>query len=214
MITVNARMTITSILSLAAGACGGYFFAKHQLEKIFDERLETELEKTKKYYQERNLNNQPFATPEEAVKNLIPPDEAERMAKAGHALRVYSGVGGEQEAASVIVRNVMDTPQDGTYGVERRNPNRPYKIEEDEFFQSDLEYSQITLTYYVMDETLTDERDAIVELAEKMVGNDLHEHFTVDPDLTVVYIRNEALRTDFEIARGNSYAQDVAGLGT
>lgn len=39
-----------SLASLAAGAVGGYFFAQNRLGKAFDERLEAELEATKRYY--------------------------------------------------------------------------------------------------------------------------------------------------------------------
>lgn len=63
-----------SLVSAAAGAVGGYYYAKNKLWGEFSERLEDEVAKetleTKKFY--RDLYKKEYETPEDAVRDLIP----------------------------------------------------------------------------------------------------------------------------------------------
>lgn len=92
------------VLSLAAGAAAGYFFASHKLGKEFDERLAREIESTKAHYS--LMLQQAKEKPASPLDIVIEQDEAaveepsdeeilasEALAKAGkNALRDYQGI--------------------------------------------------------------------------------------------------------------------------
>jgi hypothetical protein len=97
----------------------------------------------------------------------------------------------------------------------KRSPLTPYIIHTDERSEFD-HYADISLTYYEVDDVLTNERDEIIPDSdrERMIGeNSLNRfgHGSGDPE--VVFVRNDPLETMFEIVRSSSsYAEEVRGL--
>ena len=69
-------------------------------------------------------------------------------------------------------------------------------------------YEQIGLTYYA-DGVLADDGDEILEDADSIVG-DFAEHYG-DYEDDVVYVRNEARETDYEICKDNRTYEEVSG---
>lgn len=95
-----------------------------------------------------------------------------------------------------------------------RDPHAPFRIPTVEFFDDSNEFSKITITYYEGDDTLADDRDGILPDIDSVIGRDAVHNFGADSDnKDIVYIRNEALTTDFEVVREEgSYAQLVLGV--
>lgn len=74
---------------------------------------------------------------------------------------------------------------------------KPYVISPEEF--GDTDYDIVSLTYYA-DGVLTYESDEIVEDVDYLVGVESLDHFGEYEDDSV-FVRNDALETDFEILK-------------
>lgn len=96
-----------------------------------------------------------------------------------------------------------------------RDETKPYIISSDEYFDEEREYRNATLTYYVGDQVLCDEKnvpfyseaeiDDVVGVANLRFG-----YGTNDPN--AVYIRNNKLEVEYEVIR-DSGRFDVEVLG-
>ena len=83
----------------------------------------------------------------------------------------------------------------------------PYSISPDEF-ERDNGYSAIDLTYYSGDGVLADDEDEIIEDIEGTVGKDFINHFG-DYEDDSVFIRNDKLKTDYEILKDNRSFHEI-----
>ena len=98
-----------------------------------------------------------------------------------------------------------------------RTPDKPYVIPIVSFMdpEEDYEnYDKITITYYAEDGVLTDDADKVITEIDKTVGLSNLKKFGKDSDNEdIVYVRNERISTDFEIARVEaSYTSVVLGF--
>lgn len=75
-------------------------------------------------------------------------------------------------------------------------------------------YDKISLTYYDGDGVLTDDREEPVNDINKIIGDDATSSFGLDPtEPDVVYVRNNRIKTDFEIVRVmDAYTEAVLGI--
>lgn len=89
--------------------------------------------------------------------------------------------------------------------IEKRNPEEPYIIHKDEFFENEKDYRQSTLTYYKSDHILCDSDDTPVYNIEKVVGKLEFGKGSKDP--SIVYIRNEKLEAEYEILLDHGWYQ-------
>ena len=92
-----------------------------------------------------------------------------------------------------------------------RDPDHPYIISK-LMFDHDETYdgNKSSLTYYEEDETLTDERETILNNIEEVVGiGNLNNFGLGSGDHNVLYVRNEKLQTDIEIVRDPRSFQEV-----
>lgn len=96
----------------------------------------------------------------------------------------------------------------------RRSPDSPYVIHYDE--RHEMEYQDVTLTYYEVDDVLCNERDEIIDPdgRDDMIGKDTLQRFGHgSKDADIVFVRNDKLEIMFEICRSpNSFAEEVHGL--
>lgn len=83
--------------------------------------------------------------------------------------------------------------------------NEPYIISPDIFGECD--YETVSLTYYA-DKVLTDEMDEPVKDIDEVVGLESLNHFG-DYENDSVFVRNDELKTDFEILRDTRKYSDV-----
>ena len=86
--------------------------------------------------------------------------------------------------------------------------DRPYVISPDDFDDND-EYDKETLTYYA-DNVLTDIMDERIENVDDLVGLESLTHFG-EYEADSVYVRNDMLKTDYEICLDARNYSDVAG---
>jgi hypothetical protein len=106
-------------------------------------------------------------------------------------------------------------PWNWTTERESRSNDRPYVIHYDERHESEG-YSDATLTYYLADDIVCNERDEVMDLTEReqLLGEanlDRFGHGSNDPD--IVFIRNDTLELVYEVIRSeNSYSEEVHGL--
>lgn len=108
--------------------------------------------------------------------------------------------------------NAFDNSPTGV--IDPPDPDNPYVISVEEFMGNDSGYDQITISYYEEDDTLCDEREQPIPDVEGTVGSGNLQRFGVgSDDVNIVYVRNERLRTDFEICReSGSFVQKVLGI--
>lgn len=115
-----------------------------------------------------------------------------------------------EETTNIFAEPLFDLEEETKF----RTEDKPYIISHDEFFAADLEYENVSLTYFETDDTLVDERDQPIDNTDEMVGDDHLVRFGHgSKDRKVVYVRNDRLNIDFEITKSNgSYLEDVLGL--
>lgn len=129
----------------------------------------------------------------------------------------------DEELLELRTVSIFDSPEPEDVGPEVDpplavyTPDKPYVIPIGDFMnpEADFEdYDKITITYYEDDEVLTDDADKTFSDVDGTVGLMNLKKFgrnSDNPD--IVYVRNERLNTDFEIARvAGSYTQIVLGF--
>lgn len=145
-----------------------------------------------------------------------PPDDS---AMAENDVEGPKGVKARGEA---VVQNIFRehsetaTPEwDRHKELRRRSPDTPYVVHYDERHEMEG-YSDISLTYYEQDDVLCNERDEVVDPAERdrLVGEANLERFghgSNDPN--IVFVRNDSLEILYEIVKSpNSFAEEVHGF--
>ena len=85
----------------------------------------------------------------------------------------------------------------------------PYVISPDEFAELD-DYQTVSLNYYA-DGVVADDIDEVVENVGSLIGWDSLNHFGEYEDYSV-FVRNDALKTDFEILLDTRNYSDVIRL--
>lgn len=93
----------------------------------------------------------------------------------------------------------------------QRTHDRPYILHQNEFTEKEAEgFSQVTYTYYIGDEVLTDEGEDIVENPDVVVGTFNLDRFGHGADdFDVLYVRNQRLSMEFEICRVHESYQEA-----
>lgn len=178
---------VTAIVSLAAGAAGGYFFAKKTLDDKYNEIMEREISEARKYFERRSKTGK-FSTPakaaaalaqedsmtllQEAVVNLgysVVEVEKAKQSATVHDSPVDSHGDGEAPAEEgPIIKNLFEDNRDGPdlddrwaweEEVKNRDNTKPYVIDVEDFMQNEQGRTQNTLTYFEADSVLVDESD-------------------------------------------------------
>ena len=191
---MNTTMSnaVAFTIGVATGASVTYILIKNHFKKIADDEIDT----MREYFQNKRA--------EEANALEEEPDEAEvKEARDEH----QEDKPNIREYASLIKKenytNYSDTTADKKKEVD--DVEKPYVITPEEF--GELDYSTISLTYY-SDGVLTYESDELVEDVDDIVGADFAEHFGEYEDDSV-FIRNDRMKTDFEILVDKRNYSDV-----
>lgn len=205
-----------SQVGVVVGAVTMRHILKKKFQADFDERLDAEVEKVKVFYKALSVKSQKYPTPQDRVQEL------QVFHEAVVAMREYTPaaeIPEEPEISDEERRNIFEENQDQEEGedayareVESRYTEAPYIISELDFRVNEPEHEQNMLTYYA-DRVLADENDEIVLLIEKTIGVENLERFGhFSENLEIVYVRNEELKTDFEIHRDQTeYRVTVLG---
>lgn len=115
-----------------------------------------------------------------------------------------------EEAEEIITELGYKNYADASNTRQKESVNPPYVITPEEF-TDDPSYAVVSLTYYA-DGVLADDWDAVVEDVDGLVGKDSLRHFGQYEDDSV-YVRNDELKTDFEILRDTRRYSDVVTAG-
>ena len=191
---MNTTMSnaVAFAIGVATGASITYILVKKHFKKIADDEIDT----MREYFQNKRAEGTDTLEEE--------PDEAEvKEARDEH----QEDKPNIREYASLIKKenytNYSDTTADKKKEVD--DVEKPYVITPEEF--GELDYSTISLTYY-SDGVLTYESDELVEDVDDIVGADFAEHFGEYEDDSV-FIRNDRMKTDFEILVDKRNYSDV-----
>ena len=84
--------------------------------------------------------------------------------------------------------------------------DKPYVIPPDEFGEID-DYNTVSLTYYA-DGIVTDEMDEPIDDMDDIIGEESLDHFG-EYEEDSVFVRNDALRTDYEILKDVRNYSDI-----
>lgn len=221
------HISIAAALGLVGGAAVSWFLAKKHFEATFSKLAEQEIAEAKAFYARQNKSGE-FATPGQALEALSPSGVA-----ASEALSNYQGHFAEPaveatvtetvevEVAPVITNVFTDHETDLVWDQdaelkkrELMDPDEPYILHKEEFYGSELDYHQQTLTYFAEDDVLVDEQEQPIALVDPVVGEGNLTRFGYgSDDNRIVYIRNDKLSMDFEIVKNDrSYTKEVLGL--
>lgn len=212
-------------IGTAVGALTAFYVAYRKAESKYSQIADDEIEEMRKHFQNKTKAAEGMAQ-KGAVEALVSaeryvtPKEKPPMAVQPPESVTTSDNAEEDEEESSEVRNVFrDTPVEDTWDYQaekkRRSPDTPYVIHYDE--RHEMEYQEVTLTYYESDDVLCNERDEIYDLErrDKVLGEpNLGKFGHGSNDISIVYIRNDELELVFEVVKSpNSYAEEVHGFG-
>lgn len=98
--------------------------------------------------------------------------------------------------------------------IKGRSADRPYVITVDEFMEENDHFEKQSLMWFEGDQTLCDERDLPIDDIAGSVGRDNLDRFgEFSKDDSIVYIRNERIASDFEVAfHPTTYIESIAGF--
>ena len=210
-LNVPLIITISStVVGTAAGAVGGYFFAKHKLTKDFEAELQKEIASVRKTFREHqdeklilsgdedgiSLVAQPIVVVTEEETVIISPEETDEYQEKIIDLQ-YSREEEKQDALQTV-----------------RTEDTPYVISVAEYHDEFDEHDKTVLRYYEGDNILAGEDDVVIHNEEDVVSTlALTKFGERSQDRDIVYVRNEKLGVDFEISRNKkSYTEAVLGM--
>lgn len=190
---MNAKTVIAFIAGVTVGSLATWKFVETKYKQIADEEIKSVVEQFNTRYDAGDtVTDQTEPVEEEKPWRATKPDIMEYAAKirdAKYALDQYDNENKEEEG-----------------GDEFMDSDKPYVISPDEFDELD-DYEIRSFTYYE-DGILTDEENHVVENVDELVGKDSLNTFGYY-EQDSVFVRNDALRTDFEILRDVRNYTDV-----
>ena len=194
---------LLSFLSFIVGASAGSLITWKFVEKKYKQIAQEEIDSVKETYAKMRKDDLEAKKADlEAAKAKLHTAEPERVET--HEVKPEE----VQEYEDVIARH--------NYTSYSNNINekggdvmtdRPYVISPDEFGDYP-DYETISLTYY-NDKVLTDEYNEIVDDIDDLIGEDSLNHFGEYEDDSV-FVRNDALKVDYEILLDSANYSDVA----
>ena len=204
-------------VGLAIGIVVGYKLNKEKIKAEAFKQSEQEVARIRELYQQKEMARQEK------------PSVAEIVEKKGYGLEIKMPV---EEVDEVVMIRPLPAPVPGIvepipgtatpawdYRRELRHreeldEGEPYVIHQEEFMGKEKGYSQVTYTYYAIDDVLVDEEnDHPLPHADIVVGLDNLQFGHGTDDDNVVFVRNDKLEIDMEICRLNkSFEEEVLGI--
>lgn len=91
-------------------------------------------------------------------------------------------------------------------------PEEPIIITESDYQERELYFDKLEVDYYVEDESLVDENDELINIADS-IGYDNLEGFIADEKEDVMYIRNSSNSSDYMVRKVFGKFSDIVGVG-
>lgn len=186
--------TLSNVLIFAAGAAIGSVVTWKLIKTKYEQIAREEINSVKERIAKRTNRAEQQETTPDCVSIEIDNSVLEDLKEYEREVRrqEYTGYPGEDDEED---DNVMC---------------KPYVISPDEFGEMD-DYECESLIYYA-DQVLADTADNMIEDVEGLVGRESLGHFGEYEDDSV-FVRNDRLRTDFEILRDISRYEDMVNAG-
>lgn len=182
---------IKYLFAFAIGAAAGSFAAWKLLETKYQNIADEEIASMEDFYKRR------YAEPTEESKDENPDEDEEDDSE----YFVY-----EDQVSQYIT--TTESTEDEKGGSEIAEEEVPRVIAPGEFGDGDYELE--TLLYFEKDKILTDDGYTPIGNPESIVGPDYASHFgDYEYDQDSVYVRNDRLKTDYEILRDERKYDDV-----
>lgn len=214
------------VASFAAGFGVGYFVLNKKFQTKFDQLLEQEIEDTKAFYRDMNHKTGDFATPEGAAEALgVVDDAAEALVKYNYVNIAVKPEDLEDPGSILIappieevreeMRNIFaeSAEMEELAVASLRDPEKPYIITSEEFAVNDPEYDQISVTYFEGDGVVADDGGGHIPDDDRCIGLGNLQKFDEQEDTLTLYVRNERMKTDFEVSRHEGkFSEEVLGF--
>lgn len=215
------EVKVASIFLLGAtiGGGGAYWVAYSTLKKGYDRAVQAEVAEVREHYKAihkaRSYDSPEDLAAERLEQEAVESEELTETVENDMRVSAYA-IEQERDEPSIITkqrnteRNIFNDYQN------LRDPEKEEVIDTAavrvisfEEFDNEDEYSKMSLTYYKHDDTVADDVDDILQDVRAVIGPDALGLFS---DQDSVYIRNDMLRTDYEIVLvENSYDVVVRG---
>lgn len=190
-ITLNNALAFTT--GVVIGASVTYTLIKKHFKEIADDEIDT----MREYYRGKSEKEE---KKKEEVSNPEMKEAREDHLEEKPSIREYTSLIQKENYS-----NYSGAASTADNKKEVDDVEKPYVITPEEF--GELDYSTISLTYY-SDGVLTYESDELVEDADSIVGAGFADHFGEYEDDSV-FVRNDRMKTDFEILVDKRNYSDV-----
>ena len=224
----NYISIFTFIAGVVIGAASAFFVTK----KYYEKRSDEEIESVKKAFKERQSGDlmqtvQPKVISEKFIKDPVVVEEAVQASREienelhKHIKTNYSTIIKDNKYGSVSESEnpTINLGSDGRVILKdafkhndgRTVPNltKPYILSEDEWdpAMDFVGYKHEFLDYHP-DGVITEGDCSVVPDPEEIIGTDYIDYFKENKNADTVYVRNDALKTTYEICRVNeTYAE-------
>lgn len=205
---------IRDILLLSVGAGAGYYFAIRRLKHVYAVMLEAEIQKTKEFL-EAVQEKKDSAEQDLKKARTVLAENARTENKLIDEL-INPTTGTAEDAARAMV-NYQQITAEVPEKPKKPEIKPPYVISLDQFLSGvEQGYEANLLTYYQGDDILADVEDNIApeNTVERVIGRENLEKFgEMSSQDTIVYIRHEAIKQDFEVHRNPGSYAEIVGTG-
>ena len=223
----NTKLILAAFLGLLAGSFVGYFVGRQTTKDFYEQLAEEEIESVKKSFEkyrerikeEKSPTNKDDAKREvddtqktkyvvtnnyPLVRSSLERNPVERAKREYHlgALRNKENIPLDDENVETEDEETLTEEDDelAITGEEvvttHSSTNRVYCISGDEYENDCPDYDKLVLYYYVVDDVLCDDKDEIIDDIEDYI---CYEALGMLSMQTTIWVRNEKLRTDFEV---------------
>ena len=180
-----SKCVLSKVFLFALGASVGSLVTWKLMDEKYKQLADQEIESMREYYKEKYEDNYEQLSlddiPEEEEFNENPDIDEEEIAECE---RVVENAGYTNYADMVKLNKEVESVA------------MPYVISPDDFAEI-REYKAVSLIYF-SDGVLTDNKYEPIEDVDNVVGYDSLDHFG-DYEDDSVHVRNDRLKTDFEI---------------
>lgn len=225
---------LTHLIALVVGASSGALVTKYILDKKYKEQLASETAEIRRYYTLiRKSDGSLGILGDQEVVEVVPSSETEEVEREDgpemvrlpskyipvedprdlpETINIFGGnqevydLGPELDGPGGDV--VSDDPLEGY----TRLSGHPYIISQYDFFNTNEDWEKATITYYLGDKVVLDEREYYLTDSDQIIGDrHLNMFGVLSDDPMVVYVRNERLSQDFEIIAMDGKYSDLLG---
>lgn len=182
-------MDSKNIVMMIVGFGLGYGLATWLGKRKYEELIDSEVAELRAYYASKNTDKEKKEeVKEESSEEVVEDKDYKKIAK--RYSRNYSDPSAEVKELQEAIDNEPHQPT-----IDERDA-APYIISDEAFYEEMPSYDKVSLFYYTVDDTLSDDQDQQIDDRYRLLGM---EDIKPDEDPGTLYVRNERLMMDFEI---------------